>query len=92
MTTYLMFGKYSLEGVKAISAKRTSKAMAIIKQNGGKYKGGFVMLGNPDLVVIVDLPDMKSAVKVSTALSKQMGISFRTSPAFSIEDFDKIIK
>ena len=40
MATYFMFGKYSLEAVKAISAKRTDDAVALIKQNGGELKAG----------------------------------------------------
>ena len=36
MSTYLMFGTYSMEAVKFISAKRTEETRALIKQNGGE--------------------------------------------------------
>ena len=45
MATFIMFGKYSMEAVKAISAKRTDKAVALIEQNGGKLKAGYALLG-----------------------------------------------
>ena len=92
MATYLMFGKYSLEAVKAISAKRTDEAIALIKQHGGELKAGYALLGDIDLVLIVDLPDTERAMKTSAALSKLLGISFSTAPAVSVEDFDKIMK
>jgi uncharacterized protein with GYD domain len=92
MATYLMFGKYSLEAVKAISAKRTDKTVALIKQNGGELKAGYALLGDTDVVLIVDLPDTEGAMKTSVALSKLLGISFSTVPAVNVADFDKIIE
>jgi uncharacterized protein with GYD domain len=91
MATYLMFGKYSSEAVKAISAKRTGEAGALIKQNGGELKAGYALLGDVDLVLIVNLPDTGQAMKTSAALSKLLGISFSTAPAVSVEDFDKLM-
>jgi uncharacterized protein with GYD domain len=91
MSTYLMFGKYSTDAVKAISAERTEKSMALIKQNGGELKGGYALLGDIDLVLIVDLPDTEHAMKTSAALSNLLGISFSTAPAVSAGDFDKLM-
>jgi uncharacterized protein with GYD domain len=91
MATYLMFGKYSSEAVKAISSKRTDRAAALIKQNGGELKGGYALLGKTDLVLIVDLPDTERAMKTSADLSKLLGISFSTAPALSLADFDKLM-
>jgi uncharacterized protein with GYD domain len=91
MATYLMFGKYSREALKAISAKRTAEANALIKKQGGELKAGYAMLGEEDLVLVVDLPDTERAMKTSVALSKLLGIAFRTAPAVSVEDFDKLM-
>lgn len=35
MATFLMFGKYSPDALKEISAERTDKAVALIKEHGG---------------------------------------------------------
>jgi uncharacterized protein with GYD domain len=91
MATYLMFGKYSKDSVKAISAKRTDKAAAMIKENGGELKEGYALLGDYDLVLIVDLPDTEHAMQTSVALSGLLGISFSTTPAISVADFDKLV-
>jgi uncharacterized protein with GYD domain len=91
MATYLMFGRYSLGAVKEISAERTEKAAAVVKELGGKVKGGYAMLGKDDLVLVVDLPDTGAAMKASIALSKLLKISFTTAPAVSIEEFDELV-
>ena len=91
MATYFMFGKYSMEGMKGINPKRTDKTMEIIKQNGGEVKAAYALLGETDLVLILNLPDMASAMKTSAALGKLLGVSFSTAPAMTIEEFDKLM-
>lgn len=91
MATYVMFGKYSVEGMKGISARRSEEATALIRKNGGELKAAYAMLGGVDLVMIVDLPDTARALATSTALAKLTGIAFTTSPAVTIEEFDKLM-
>lgn len=91
MATYLMFGKYSLDSVKQISAKRTGQAADVIKKHGGELKGGYALLGEVDLVLVVDLPDNGQAMKTSAALSKMLDIEFTTAPALSLEAFDQLM-
>lgn len=90
MATYVMFGKYSAEALKGINAKRTDEAKALIKKHGGELKAGYAMLGDTDLLLIVDLPDTARAMAASAALARLTGIAFTTSPALSVEDFDKL--
>jgi uncharacterized protein with GYD domain len=92
MTTYLMFGRYSLDAVKEISAERTDKATAVIEKHGGKVEAGYALLGETDLVLVVDFPGPEQAMKTSVALTKLLGISFTTSPAVTVEDFDKMME
>ena len=92
MATFIMFGKYSQESIKQISAKRTEKAIELFKKNGGEIKSGYALLGKTDLVLIVELPDLGQAMKTSVALSKMLGISFTTAPAVSMADFDELME
>lgn len=92
MGTYLMFGEYSMESVAKISAARTKNAGEVIAGLGGKYKGGYALLGEKDLVMIVEFPGTEQAMKASVALAKLLGISFTTAPAVTIEEFDKLIE
>jgi len=91
MTTYFMFGKYSHDSIKQISAQRSKEAIAEIGKNGGKLNAGYALLGEHDLVLIVDFPGTEQAMKTSVALAKLLGISFSTAPAVSMGDFDKLV-
>ena len=91
MTTYFMFGQYSVDSIKKISAKRTDDALAVIRDLGGEYKDGYALLGKYDLILIADFPGTEQAIKASVILTKKLGISFTTLPAVSVADFDKLI-
>lgn len=92
MQTFFMFGKYSSDSVKEISAERTVKAAAVIGDGGGKLRAGYALLGKTDLVLIVDFPGVKGAMKASVELTKLLGISFTTLPAVTMEEFDELIE
>ena len=92
MATFLMFGQYSGGSVKKISAQRTKDAMALVKQYGGKVKGGYAMLGDQDLLIILEAKDNPTAMQISVGLSKLLDIAFTTAPAVSMEEFDKLMK
>jgi uncharacterized protein with GYD domain len=91
MEPFLMFGKYSIDSVKEISAERSVKAAAVIGDLGGEVKAGYALLGETDLVIIVDFPGVKEAMKASVELTKLLGIAFTTAPAVTMEEFDKLI-
>jgi len=91
VTTFLMFGKYSAEGIKGISAARTVEAQKIIKKNGGEMVSAYILLGENDVLLIVNFPGIDDVIKSSVALSKLFGISISTSPAITAEHFDKIV-
>ncbi len=91
MATFLMFGEYSVESLKRISGKRTKDAVNLVKKFGGEVKGMYALLGEKDLVFIVTLPGVKEAIKASVGLSKLTGISFTTSPAVTVDEFDEIL-
>jgi len=89
--TYFMFGSYSTEAVKEISAERTKKATAIIDDAGGEVKSAYALLGAHDLVLIVEFPGTEQAMKASVGLARLLGIAFTTSPAVSVDDFDRLV-
>lgn len=91
MATYFLFGKYTPEAMKGISGKRTEEAAALIKSLGGTVQAGYALLGDTDLVLIADLPDTQRAMKASAQLTKLTGIGFRTAPAVTVEEFDKLM-
>jgi len=48
-------GKYTPEALKGISPERTDKAVELIRKNGGKVISMYSVLGEKDLVFILDL-------------------------------------
>lgn len=91
MATFFMFGKYSSEALKEMSDERTGKAVDLIKKSGGEVNSMYALLGEQDLVLIVDFPGVEQAMKASVALTKMTGVSFTSSPAVPVEDFDKMM-
>jgi len=88
MATFLMLGKYSSDSLRQISSKRTEKALKLVRRLGGEVRSVYALLGDYDLAVVVDLPGNEKALEVSLALGKLTGISFKTSPAVAVEEFD----
>ena len=74
-----------------MSAKRTDEAVSLINKFGGQVSSMYALLGEQDLVLIVDFPGLEQAMKASVALTKMTSVSFNTSPAIAVEDFDKMI-
>lgn len=92
MGTYLMFGKYSTESLKGISAERTQEANALVNRYGGQITAAWATLGHHDLVLVAELPDTAHAIKASVALTRRFGIAFTTAPAVPVAEFDAIVK
>lgn len=91
MATFLMFGKYSAKSLKGASAERTKEALDTIKQFKGRVEAMYATLGPNDLVMVADFPDAAEAMKASIALMKLTGIAFSTSPAVTVDVFDKLL-
>ena len=87
MATFFMFGRYTTESIKKISAERTQQAVDEIRKMGGEVNAMHVLLGEYDLVICV----IDDAVKASVALARLTGIAFTTCPAVEVETFDRLI-
>ncbi len=91
MAKFLMLGKYSADAVKGIAAERTKKAVSAIEKAGGTVESMYALLGDHDLVLMVDLPGTAEAMKISIEIAKLTGISFRSMPAIPVDEFDRIV-
>ena len=90
MKTYVMLGKYSMEATKEIHPERTTKAIKIIEKLGGKVKGMYAILGDYDLVILIEGPDMDNIMRISVDLHILTGIHFSTFPAMPVDYFDAL--
>jgi uncharacterized protein with GYD domain len=71
-----MFGKYSPEAIKGVSSERTKKTSDAILKLGGEIVFQYALLGDKDLVFIVNLPGVKEVFQASANLHKLTGIAF----------------
>jgi uncharacterized protein with GYD domain len=92
MMTFLMFGKYSPESLREVSAERTDSAVDLIQRSGGQVRSMYALLGERDLVLVVDFPSVEDAMKTSIALGRLTGIAFFTNAAVSVDRFDELIE
>jgi uncharacterized protein with GYD domain len=90
MQTFFMFGSYNPDAIKGMSADRTKAAGDLVKKSGGELKSIHALLGPQDLVLVADFPGVAEAARASLGLCKLTGISFSTSPAISVEEFDQL--
>lgn len=91
MATFFMVGNYTMEGIKGMSAGRTTKIIDTIEKFGGKVQSMHALLGQNDLVFIADMPGNEAAITASVVLTKMTGISFTTSPSVTVEEFDRLM-
>ena len=91
MAVFIMFGKYTQKGLEEISSDRTTKAAELIENCNGEIKSIYAMLGDHDLLIIADFPNIDDALKASASLSRMTSISFTTSAAVPVSEFDKIM-
>ena len=91
MTKFIMFGKYMPEAFGKISATRTKSANAIIGNCDGVLKDAYALLGETDIIALVEFPSIEKALKASVELSNHLGITFKTAPAVSMDEFDRLI-
>ena len=91
MTTFFMFGKYSVEAIRQMSIARTQQVVSEIKKLGGEVTAMHALLGEYDLLFCVALPGVEDAIKASVNLNSLTGISFTTCPAVTVETFDQLL-
>ena len=92
MDVFFMFGKYTSDALKEISASRTKQAVDVINNLGGEVNAMLILMGEYDLLLCVKLPGIEEAIKASVELTRLTGITFNTCPAIAVEIFDRIVK
>jgi len=91
MATFFMFGRYSSEALEKASVDRTREVHRVIDEAGGQVKGIYALMGEYDIVIIIEMPRMAEAMKASMALKRLTGISFFTAAAMPVEEFDQMV-
>ncbi len=89
MSTYILLGTLTDEGAEKLRQhpEWIDQVNKDLQARGVKVIAQYAVLGPYDLVTIVDAPDNRSVVRVSTELSLRGSVRITTLPALGIEDF-----
>ena len=93
MAKYISLVNYTQKGVENIkdSPNRLDAFKQACQSMGAKVEGFYLTMGRYDLVVIVDAPDPETVAKIILATASRGAISTETLPAFTEEEYRKII-
>ena len=69
-----------------------AEANKIIEANGARIVQAYVILGEYDIVTIMEAPDEKTAAKIGALIATQGSFRAETLSAIPVEDFIKSIK
>ncbi len=96
MAKYLIKASYTLQGTKGLLKEGGSSRRATVKQMieglGGKLEAFYYALGETDVFVIFDLPDVQSAAALSLVVNAAGGAQVSTTPLLTPEDIDAASK
>ena len=94
MPFYIILGKFTAEGIKAIkeSPKRVEEERVAVEKAGGKLHGFYYTMGEYDFVSIVEDPSDEVALTLLLSLGRLGRIRTATLKAFPVEEAAKIIE
>jgi uncharacterized protein with GYD domain len=96
MPKYLIHGSYSVEGLKGLHKDKASGRKAAISAAaeglGGRLDALYYVLGEDDVIAIVDLPDNVTASALSLAASGTGLVRTRTTSLLTVEETDKALQ
>lgn len=89
MPTYILLGTLTEEGTSHLRAhpEWVDEVKEDLEKLNIKITAQYAVLGPYDIVTIVEAPDNRSVVRVSTQLTLRGNVKVTTLPALPIEDF-----
>ena len=93
MPTYISLIQYTQKGMESIkdSPKRLDAARKAYEEAGAKLKDFYLVLGEYDIVAVVDAPNDETAARVSIQIGSKGNVRTKTLRAFSEAEYRKII-
>jgi uncharacterized protein with GYD domain len=96
MPKYLIYGSYTLEGIRGLLKEGGSSRRAHFNKNvgnlGGRVEAFYFAFGGEDVYSIVDLPDNVSSTAISLALGAGGGFRASTIVLVTPEEMDQASK
>ena len=93
MPRYLYEAVYTAEGTKGLlhdgGSKRREAVEEAARSIGAKVEAFYFVLGDPDVIVIVDAPDAVHAAAVSLVVNASGAVRLKTSVLITPEELDE---
>jgi uncharacterized protein with GYD domain len=89
MSTYILLGIFTEQGTEQIKShpEWIEDLNRDLEKFGVKLLEQYAVLGQYDLVTIIEAPDNRTVVKVSTQLTLRGNVKVVTLPALPVSDF-----
>lgn len=94
MPVYVRLVKLTEKGITGIRDfhKRFEEIKKIQAKNGAKLLCAYATLGRYDFVIVLEAPDDKTLMKLSTVIGSKGNLEIEALPAIPIEEFAKMTK
>jgi uncharacterized protein with GYD domain len=96
MPKYLLKARYTNEGIRGLvrdsASGRRADVQAAVKALGGNVEAFYYAFGDDDAIVILDLPDTKTAAALSLTVSGAGAVRVRTTLLLTVEEVDQALE
>ena len=93
MPTYITMYKFTQQGVENIKQgpARTEAARAALEAVGGRMVSFYLTMGRYDVVVVSELPDDETAMKLLMDIGAQGNVRSETMRAFTEDEYRELV-
>lgn len=93
METYVILAKYTEKGAATIkdSPARAQAVRKAVEAAGGKWLGFYLVMGQYDLVLIIQAPSAQVAASLLLSIGAQGNVSTQSLLAFNEEEFRGLV-
>ena len=94
MAKFIMLVNWTADGIKQVkqSVERLDKARALAKAEGVSVEAVYLVMGDHDMVAILDAPDDAAMARFALKLGSGGAVSTRTMKAFAEAEYRAIIE
>lgn len=96
MPKYMFEATYTAEGARGLlkdgGSKRKAAVKALVESVGGKLECMYYVLGDTDVLLIADLPDVAAGAALSIAVAASGGVTGKSTVLLTAEDIDAAVK
>lgn len=94
MPTYVVLGKYTLQGIRNIkeTTERAESFRNLAKRMKVTVKEIYWTMGQYDIVTIIDAPDDATATRLLLAAGSMGNVQTQTLRAYNADEIGKILK